>query len=155
MLAYLYSVAVGASGGDVITNISLSVRAHCRARHQSIVTSMQPLWGIIIWSIRIHTAVIHTVHSSSETQHACIHSAPPQALRLQPSALSPSPSPSLSVHHALIPADHPQTSAPALNPQPQPQRPPRSVPGGAPSDFSPSPQPSAPAPAPAPASTTL
>ena len=47
MLAYLYSVAVGASGGDVITNISLSVRAHCRARHQSIVTSMQPLWGII------------------------------------------------------------------------------------------------------------
>ena len=32
----------------------LSIRAHCRARHQSIVTSMQPLWDIIIWSMSIH-----------------------------------------------------------------------------------------------------
>ena len=32
-----------------------SIHAHCGARHQSIVTSMQPLWGIIIWSISIYT----------------------------------------------------------------------------------------------------
>ena len=31
-----------------------SVRAHCGARHQSIVTSMQPLLGIIIWHMSIH-----------------------------------------------------------------------------------------------------
>ena len=37
-----------------------AARAHCGARHQSIVTSMQPLWGIIIWSISVHTRQWHT-----------------------------------------------------------------------------------------------
>ena len=77
-----------------------------------------------------HTAVVHTMHNSSETQHACMHSAPAQALRLQPSALSPSPSLRL------------QPSALSPQPQPQPQRPPRSDPGRHPQTSAPALSPS-------------
>ena len=47
-----------------------------------------------------HTAMAHTMHNSSETQHACMHSAP--ALSPQPQPSTPALSP--SVHSALAPA---------------------------------------------------
>ena len=99
-----------------------AVRAHCGARHQSIVTSMQPLWGIIIWSMSIYTQS-RTMQNSHVTHHASMHNNVTQPQSAVP-VLSP------SVHSALTPEVQPQTSALVLSPsalsrkcylRPQPQ----------------------------------
>ena len=85
-----------------------AVRAHCGARHQSIVTSMQPLWGIIIWSISVHTRQWRTQCTAAPRRNmpACTQPHPqPNPRRAVTLTLSPSPSPS--------PQPQPSSPAPA------------------------------------------
>ena len=60
-----------------------AVRAHCGARHQGILTSMQPLWGIIIWSICVHTRQWHTQCTTAPRHNmpACTQPHPQPTLR--------------------------------------------------------------------------
>ena len=92
-----------------------SIRAHCGARHQSIVTSMQPLWGVIIWSMSIHKQPCNAA-----CKQPCAHDA---GIRKQ-SSPRPSHQPS---HHPSHPhrtaPEKSSTAAHRLQPQPQPSAP--------------------------------
>ena len=62
--------------------------AHSGARHQSIVTSMQPLWGVIIWSMSIHKQPCKAA-CKQPCETPCGHAQDTRAIRTAPTRESP------------------------------------------------------------------
>ena len=62
--------------------------AHSGACHQSIVTSMQPLWGAIIWSMSIHKQPCKAA-CKQPCETPCGHAQDTPAIRTAPAQESP------------------------------------------------------------------
>ena len=94
------------------------------AGHQSIVTSMQPLWGVIIWSMSIHKQPCKAA-CKQPCETPCGHAQDTRAIRWHPhekaQKMQPhDPAPAMGTAPA---PEHPSHSQPTgtRKPQPQPQ----------------------------------
>ena len=91
------------------------MNAHSATRHQSIVTSMQPLLGIIIWPMSIQKQPC-TAACIQECATQCMHLSPDSTIRNAPHQPSPQPP---ATSHGTGTSHHPSHQPPAMAPAPR------------------------------------
>ena len=105
------SSSPSATSNDALNH---DMNAHSATRHQSIVTSMQPLLGIIIWHISMQ---------KQPCAPACIQECATQCMQLSPDSTirnaphQPSPQPP-ATSHGTGTSHHPSHQPPAMAPAP-------------------------------------
>ena len=100
------------------------MNAHCATGHQSIVTSMQPLLGIIIWPMSIHKQSC-TAACKQKCATQCMQISPDSNIRNAPH--QPSPQPPATSHGTgtakvpqILPTEYSQQPHAQAYSQPQP-----------------------------------
>ena len=90
------------------------MNAHCATGHQSIVTSMQPLLGIIIWPMSIHKQPC-TAACKQKCATQCMQISPDSNIRNAPHQPSPQPP---ATSHGTGTSHRPSHQPPAMAPAP-------------------------------------